>query len=170
MIDRERARTLRTGVEFSLILFRARRTRRAALSTQRLAAIILSRARATDEVGWFDDDHVCLLLPDTGNAGAWHVAADLDQLLAARAPKPLFSVYTYATTGFERIDGAPGAPQPLSPRDRAGVAARATDHAHNHEDEDDHNGSGGPPGGNGHGGNGRGDPDRRAYAQSGNGN
>jgi lipopolysaccharide/colanic/teichoic acid biosynthesis glycosyltransferase len=111
LIDRERARMFRTGAEFSLILFRAKRTGNVRF-THRLAKVVRTRARASDEFGWFDDDHLCLLLPDTGSSGAWRLANDICALLVGKAPRPLFAVYTAASTGLK--GGATGGPVELT--------------------------------------------------------
>jgi lipopolysaccharide/colanic/teichoic acid biosynthesis glycosyltransferase len=180
LIDRERARTLRTGVPFSLILYRAKRSRRAVVSTCRLARVIVSRARSTDEVGWFDDEHLCLLLPDTDNLGAWRVATDVQALLAGKVRKPLFSVYTYTANGFAR----PERPEASTRRHAQGALSgdeREIRKADRRNDPFD-----GPPDGNGngnasgHGGNGHDESSgngrenratvRSAHAHDGNGN
>ena len=70
LIRRECARADRNGREFSLVLFRVKNDKRTSVSTQRLARTILSRARLTDEVGWFSDHYICALLPDTAVDGA----------------------------------------------------------------------------------------------------
>src|SRR2546421_12976271 len=64
------ARAERNGLHFSLVLFRVRRGGRLGLSEKRLALTLLRRIRLTDEVGWFDQEHLCALLPDTAAPGA----------------------------------------------------------------------------------------------------
>src|SRR5579862_1653916 len=71
-IQRETARADRGGGEFALVLFRVRN--RKSLSTNRLAKTVLGRIRATDDVGWYDEDHLGVLLPDTAATGAWRFA------------------------------------------------------------------------------------------------
>src|SRR3982751_2318799 len=70
LLSREVARAERNGLHFSLVLFRVRRGGRLGLSEKRLALTLLRRIRLTDEVGWFDEDHLCALLPDTAAPGA----------------------------------------------------------------------------------------------------
>jgi hypothetical protein len=62
-IQRESARSDRNGGEFALVLFRAKNPDRQALSTMRLAKTILRRVRATDDLGWYDEQHIAALLP-----------------------------------------------------------------------------------------------------------
>src|SRR5688572_8593419 len=66
--QRERARADRNECEFSLILFRARTGDRRL--TLRLARLLNRRARTIDEVGWFEESCVAVLLPYTGSDGA----------------------------------------------------------------------------------------------------
>jgi lipopolysaccharide/colanic/teichoic acid biosynthesis glycosyltransferase len=99
-ILRESARADRSAGEFALVLFRVKRKDYAALSTVRLARTILGRVRATDDVGWFDDNHLAVILPDTSAAGAWRFAEQLGTMASRRLPRPLCTVYTYPTKWF----------------------------------------------------------------------
>lgn len=99
-LQRESARADRSTSEFALVLFRVRHKQRHALSTLRLAKIILKRVRTTDDVGWFNDLHICALLPDTSASGAWRFADDVCNLVAERGPRPLCAVYSYPTKWF----------------------------------------------------------------------
>ena len=75
----------------------------------RLAKTILGRIRATDDVGWYDDEHLGVLLPDTAAAGAWRFADALSGLASQRSHRPLCSVYSYPTKWFTD-DEAPATP------------------------------------------------------------
>jgi lipopolysaccharide/colanic/teichoic acid biosynthesis glycosyltransferase len=97
MIHRETARADRTGHEFSLVLFRVKSNVRFSVSSHRLVKTVMKRVRNTDEMGWFDEKHLCAVLPDTGAAGAWRFAEDVCDLVALRSPRPIFVVYTYPT-------------------------------------------------------------------------
>src|SRR5215218_9394343 len=68
VLHRERARADRNQCEFSLILFRARAEDRRL--TLRLARLLNRRCRTIDELGWFDDACIAVLLPYTGSNGA----------------------------------------------------------------------------------------------------
>lgn len=112
---RESARVDRKGEgALALVLFRIPATRRSRLSAIRLAKTILKRIRVTDDVGWFDAEHLGLLLPDTTAAGAWRLAQDVCETVAARGPRPLCTMYTYPAdatgagekTGVVRTDEA----------------------------------------------------------------
>jgi lipopolysaccharide/colanic/teichoic acid biosynthesis glycosyltransferase len=108
-IQRESARADRSGGEFALVLFRIRNRDRASLSTMRLARTLLGRIRATDDIGWYDDDHLGVLLPDTSAAGAWRFADAVCGLASQRTHRPLCSVYSYPTKWFTD-DEAPATP------------------------------------------------------------
>ncbi|WP_428940076.1 hypothetical protein [Fontivita pretiosa] len=101
-IMRESARVdRRGGGTLSLVLFRLPSTggrgrkRRMSISAVRLARTILQRIRVTDDVGWFDDQHLGVLLPDTPPAGAWRLAQEVCHVVARRGPRPLCTMYTY---------------------------------------------------------------------------
>src|SRR5438045_1552573 len=59
LVAREVARAERNGLHFSLALFRVKRGGRLGLNEKRLALTLLRRTRLTDEVGWFDEEHLC---------------------------------------------------------------------------------------------------------------
>ncbi len=119
VIQRETARSDRNGREFSLVLFRVRPGRQHMLSTMRLARTILSRARATDEVGWFDEQFLCVILPDTLASGAWHFAEDVCAIIAERAPRPIYAVYSYPTKWFDSDKNDHDNAPPANPQRRA---------------------------------------------------
>ena len=108
-IQRESARADRSSGEFALVLIRVKRKDHNALSTVRLAKTILGRVRATDDVGWYDDNHLGVILPDTNAAGAWRFADQICAMASRKLPRPLCSVYTYPTKWFtdEQDAGAP---------------------------------------------------------------
>ena len=99
-IQRESARADRSGGEFALVLFRVRNRDRASLSTMRLAKTVLTRIRNTDDVGWYDAEHLGVLLPDTSATGAWRFADAVSSLASQRSHRPLCSVYSYPTRWF----------------------------------------------------------------------
>lgn len=111
MIQRECARADRNSREFSLVLFRIRPGKQHALSAVRLGRTMLTRARNTDEVGWFDEQFLCALLPDTLASGAWHFAEDVCAIIAERAPRPIYAVYSYPSKWFDGGNGGGGSNQ-----------------------------------------------------------
>src|SRR5579864_8067034 len=70
ILRRECARVDRRGGELSLVLFRVKPTgQRPCVATCRLARTMLARIRETDEVGWFGEQFLAAVLPDTPPAG-----------------------------------------------------------------------------------------------------
>jgi lipopolysaccharide/colanic/teichoic acid biosynthesis glycosyltransferase len=104
-IQRESARADRSGGEFALVLIRVKRKDHNALSTVRLAKTVLGRVRATDDVGWYDENHLGVILPDTNAAGAWRFVDQLCTMASRNLPRPLCSVYTYPTKWFTEHEG-----------------------------------------------------------------
>jgi lipopolysaccharide/colanic/teichoic acid biosynthesis glycosyltransferase len=100
VIRRETSRADRSGREFSLVLFRIKRSKRHSVSTHRLIKTITARSRTTDEIGWFGDRHVCVVLPETPLAGAWVFADSVCDLAARRIPRPVAIVYSYPGNWF----------------------------------------------------------------------
>ena len=87
-----------------------------ALSTVRLAKTVLNRVCATDDVGWYDENHLGALLPDTAANGAWRFADQVCGLATRRGPRPLLSVYCYPTKWFGDDELAYLCRPPSSPR------------------------------------------------------
>lgn len=95
-MGRESARVDRKAEgELSLVLFRVAGSKNKKFSAIRLAHTILKRLRVTDDVGWFDENHVGLLLPETTVAGAWHVAQMICDAVGKHGERPLITMYTY---------------------------------------------------------------------------
>lgn len=107
LLRRECSRAARSGTELSLVLFRLPENRKASLATYRLARTMLRRARMTDEVGWYDDEHLGALLPETSSAGARSFAADVRELVAGRMDRPRALIYTYPKNWVMSDDRGP---------------------------------------------------------------
>jgi hypothetical protein len=106
---RESSRVDRKGAgALSLLLFRIPLDQRNTLTAVRLAKTILKRVRVTDDVGWFDEQHLGVLLPDTLAAGAWRLAQAVCDTVAKRGPRPLCTMYTYPAQGEGDAEMPPG--------------------------------------------------------------
>jgi hypothetical protein len=97
---RESARVDRRGAGvLSLVLFRipGTRSKQATTWAVRLARTIIKRIRVTDDLGWFDEDHIGMLLPDTTPGGAWQLAQEVCDAVAKRrnGVRPLVTLYSY---------------------------------------------------------------------------
>jgi lipopolysaccharide/colanic/teichoic acid biosynthesis glycosyltransferase len=102
-VHRERCRADRTQQEFSLVLFRVPRSIGPSRTALRVARMVLSRSRATDETGWFDEETVCSILPDTSADGAGRFADNVAAALRESAQQPQVIIYTYPSAWF--MDG-----------------------------------------------------------------
>jgi hypothetical protein len=100
-ILRESARVDRKdGGMLVLVLFRTADGDLHSPLAGRLVKTILHRIRVTDDVGWFDDVHVGVLLPDTAPAGAWKLAQHVCDRVALHGMRPLSVMYSYPATGL----------------------------------------------------------------------
>jgi len=93
----------------------------------RLVKTILHRIRVTDDVGWFDDTHVGVLLPDTAPGGAWKLAQHVCDRVANHGARPQCVMYSYPATGLGTDAPAgvirqsdPAGQQSVAPAARAG--------------------------------------------------
>lgn len=78
LIDQERARVNRNGSQFTLVLLQLSNgsVRNREVHTDVLNTI-MERIRTIDRLGYYDDDHIGLLLPQTGRDGATRIIDDL---------------------------------------------------------------------------------------------
>ena len=112
-IYRERCRSDRSGQEFALVLLRAPRSIGPSRTALRLAHLVLTRSRGTDDVGWFDGETICAILPDTSPEGAAHFADHVIAGMRDASTRPVASIYTYPSQWFpgEQTGASKGAPE-----------------------------------------------------------
>jgi lipopolysaccharide/colanic/teichoic acid biosynthesis glycosyltransferase len=142
----------------SVVLFRVpecSRRRRWSVSTCRTARVLLQGVRLTDDVGWFDERHLCAVLPDTPATGARVFAARACDEIARRQERPVSVVYGYPGTFVSNGE-------PVEVHATAGVSAGVALHGQAYADRirprrnngnrrrNGHNGSNGHNGNNGH--------------------
>ena len=77
IIENERARADRNNLFFSLILFDIASIDAEKVSIGRLIESITRRIRKVDNVGWYDNRHIGVILPYTSNDGACQLATDI---------------------------------------------------------------------------------------------
>jgi lipopolysaccharide/colanic/teichoic acid biosynthesis glycosyltransferase len=112
ILERERARTDRTGQEFSLVVFDpGGRDARDTAGMRRLADLLARRIRATDALGLFDEKSLGVVLPATPAEGAWKFANDVCLEIPAAGLPPRCTVYTYPTA-WASSEPPPDAPPP----------------------------------------------------------
>jgi lipopolysaccharide/colanic/teichoic acid biosynthesis glycosyltransferase len=107
LLRRECSRAARNGRALSLVLFQLK-SEEASLATYRLARTMLRRARMTDEIGWFDEEHLAALLPETSALGARAFAEGVRGMVDGRMPRPRALVYTYPTNWVMKDDSESG--------------------------------------------------------------
>lgn len=91
-LERERARSDRTGTVFSFLSFN-RCADRAGL--ERIVQALRSRLRTTDEFGWMDDDQVGAVLLDAPASQAWMIADDVLRDWPRDLARPDCEVFSY---------------------------------------------------------------------------
>jgi lipopolysaccharide/colanic/teichoic acid biosynthesis glycosyltransferase len=94
ILQRECARCERNGQEFSLVIVAAANSG-ARRHLQRLGRLLCRRARATDEIGWFDSTRLCAVLPDTTVAGARLFVRHFTEAGNHRGLSPICQVFSY---------------------------------------------------------------------------
>jgi len=102
ILGRERARTDRTGIQFSLVVVDPTGDgREDHLGLGPLADILSRRIRATDVVGMFDERSLGVVLHATPAERAWDFVNDVRSQVTNGGQEPLCTVYTYPTSqGF----------------------------------------------------------------------
>ena len=117
LLERERARAERTGQEFSLVVFDASRHNGTAVTClEDLARSLAARVRTSDEVGWFTDKSIGVVLPATSAEGAWIFVDDVARRTESSGPCLDRTVYTYPTKWIGPGDESGDDAQPRPPR------------------------------------------------------
>jgi PleD family two-component response regulator len=94
-IELERNRVLRNNHQFSLIIFRFNENNDKIFIIEHLAQKISKRVRQIDQIGWYDNNRLGLLLPDTASAGAQVIANDICDNQNDAQPAILFETLSY---------------------------------------------------------------------------
>jgi len=97
LLERERVRTERTGVKFSLVIINIGNLKDALMTLEGLVNVVMHRVRLTDEIGWFSEQELGVILINTLMKGAWNFATDILQRAKNKALIGSFQVYTYPT-------------------------------------------------------------------------
>ena len=110
IIDRERARADRTDHQFSMIVLdlganngngNGNRNRN---SNGKLMQKVYSRLRRIDELGWYDQRRIGIILPYTSEKGAQAFAESLCQLMGPAQTACVFKLFTYGGAGSNSIE------------------------------------------------------------------
>ena len=76
-IIRERRRVNRNKHILSLLLFTIDKKSGKGVMAQQLAQVLAERIRSTDEAGWYDNQHIGVILPCTCTDGAYNLANEI---------------------------------------------------------------------------------------------
>jgi lipopolysaccharide/colanic/teichoic acid biosynthesis glycosyltransferase len=99
VLRRERARCDRNSGSFSLVLFKLEILPVKERNLMRLAKLVLDLIRETDEIGRFDDQTICAVLPDTAPNGAAILVNRVRERADARGLVPTCTVFAYPDAG-----------------------------------------------------------------------
>ncbi|MBN2323612.1 MAG: sugar transferase [Spirochaetes bacterium] len=102
ILQRERSRTDRNGHELSLILFDFSEEE-SLKSVNVLIRVLKSRARSIDRFGWYNNDTIGIILPNTPYKGGMKCAHDLyKNIITRKVSPPNFRVYSYPSKWMEK--------------------------------------------------------------------
>jgi lipopolysaccharide/colanic/teichoic acid biosynthesis glycosyltransferase len=104
IVDRERHRSDRNRHVFSVALFETGHRPGCEKTARDVADVLAGTVRCTDEVGWFADGNIGVLLPETQPAGAWRFAEKAVEALRTRGLSAVFEIYTYPSDAALRDD------------------------------------------------------------------
>jgi hypothetical protein len=95
ILSRERDRADRTGVGFSLAAFHLGSGGESSACARRLARILTTRIRSTDEIGWLEDGRLGVVLPHTAPDNAWKFIGNVRRALDGDSVSVDCNVYAY---------------------------------------------------------------------------
>lgn len=94
-LEKERARSNRSGNEFSFVLFDMKGLNESERDISRFIEIVLERIRAIDAAGWQNEHEFGIVLPNTSPEGAKKLAEEILLLHDQPQSNIAYSVYTY---------------------------------------------------------------------------
>jgi hypothetical protein len=103
IITKERARADRNNQELSLLIFDLETSDLKKTNIISLIREIRSRIRLIDEMGWYDDWRIGMILPYTSNKGAIKLAENIYDSLDGIISKSVCTVYTYPLDKLHNI-------------------------------------------------------------------
>ena len=120
-LAQERARTDRTEHQFSVVLLHGNGLQRGR-AAEDLIHKIANRIRVTDQIGWFDDRRIGLILPYTSSNGARKLVNGIRPLSTTSVS--FFSIYTYPGPWLPEEAAASGSGPDTDRRAENGSAPR----------------------------------------------
>jgi hypothetical protein len=101
IIKKERSRSDRNNHGFSLIIFRDASLSGDSTALSQCLGILMSRTRISDEIGWYDEGNIGLLLPDTKLSGAHNLAEDIVSIVKAIGLAITYKLFVYPSFGWD---------------------------------------------------------------------
>jgi lipopolysaccharide/colanic/teichoic acid biosynthesis glycosyltransferase len=108
ILDQEKARVERNAHRFSLVLFDVGKAGANISQARYLAHVLVNRVRRTDEVGWFDNKRIGVILPEASEVGTQRLADDVCKAVIGKTSPPEYTVYTYPSALFSSRNGHSG--------------------------------------------------------------
>ena len=93
IVEMERCRVNRNGGSFVIVVFKLEKAQLELLS--KLVQRIVQRSRVTDQIGWYDYNHLGMILPETSTIGAQKFIQDLYLQNQNGMPNPSIDLYHY---------------------------------------------------------------------------
>ena len=100
LIKQERARVNRNNRTFAVILFELECKEDHLPFVRQLAVTLRQRVRLIDQVGWFQEQSVAVVLPQTDTSGAWCLVQDITDSTMPDFRLPRCTVFTYPVAEF----------------------------------------------------------------------
>ena len=91
----ERARANRNNQIFTLVVFDAQKQNGNLKKLRLFVNFLSSRIRLTDNLGWFDEKSIGILLPNTTREGAGKFVLEIKSRLDQNVEFPEFTIYEY---------------------------------------------------------------------------
>ncbi len=101
-LDNECERADRYHKRFSLAIFEMDTGDENNVIVRRLVRTLYRRFRDIDELGWFSNTQIGVILPYTPAKGAWKLAEDVCELISALSTTPPFTIYSYPSQNWPR--------------------------------------------------------------------
>ncbi len=98
VLEKERARSDRTGHEFSVLFFE---TGKSKPLTRYFISVLSKRIRCYDGIGWVDQKYLAVLLPETSAGGAEKMAENICRTIIPKKLQPRCTVFTYPTNWID---------------------------------------------------------------------
>jgi lipopolysaccharide/colanic/teichoic acid biosynthesis glycosyltransferase len=98
VLDHERARSDRSGQPFAVVVFSPREAASdQGNSLQTAQSLLMDRMSTIDEIGWFADRRLGIVLPYSSAESAWNVADEVTSAFPISVTLPACEVYAYPT-------------------------------------------------------------------------